>query len=110
MPADLELSVRRDPDFDALYRLQSDRWASWVIELDGRVEGMGTVLVREGYLGGAPRRLGYLGHLRLSPRAGGRHLLHRAYTPVLRETAARSGCDLFLAAVIASNARALRAL
>jgi hypothetical protein len=110
MPANLELSVRREPDFDALYRLQSDRWASWVVERDGSIEGMGTVLVRDGYLDGAPRRVGYLGDLRLSPRAGGRHLLQRAYAPILRETAAVSGCDLFLAAVIASNTRALRAL
>ena len=27
--ADLSLSVRRDPDFDLLYRLQSDRWQCW---------------------------------------------------------------------------------
>ena len=110
MPADLELSVRRDPDFDALYRLQSDRWASRVVDLDGTIEGMGTVLVRDGYLGGAPRPLGYLGDLRLSPRSGGRHLLHRSYAPLLREAAACSGCNLFLAAFIASNGRALRAL
>lgn len=110
MDADLELSVRRDPDFDALYRLQSPSWESWVVEVDGSIEGMGTILVRDGYLGGERRRVGYLGDLRFSRRAQGRLLLDRLYGPLLDAAAARFGCDVFLTAIIASNARALRAL
>ena len=110
MEGDLGLTVCRDPDFDALYRMQACDWESWVVELDGRVEGTGTVLVRDGYLGGARRRIGYLGDLRFSPRAEGRMLLDRWYGPILRGAAERLGCELFLTAIIASNARALRAL
>ncbi len=110
MRADLALSVRRDPDFFALYDLQSDDWECWVAELDGAVEGVATVLVRDGYVVGERRRVGYLGDLRLSPRAEGRLLLDRFYGPVLRAVADRTGCELFLTAVIASNDRALRAL
>jgi hypothetical protein len=110
MDADVVLSVRRDPDFDALYRMQGNDWDSWVVELDGRIEGMGTLLVRDGYVGAQPRRIGYLGDLRFSPRAEGRLLLDRVYGPLLEEARERYGCDLFLTAVIASNARALRAL
>jgi hypothetical protein len=110
MESDLVLSVRRDPDFDALYRLQTSTWESWVVEINGRIEGMGTVLARDAYAGGERCRAGYLGDLRFSPRAEGRMLLDRLYGPLLDGAAARLGCDAFLTAVIRSNARALRAL
>lgn len=110
MDSDLVISVHRGPDFDALYRLQSDEWLSVVVELDGRVEGTGTILVRDGYLNGIPRRVGYLGDLRFSPRLEGRLLLDRFFRPLLEDARERLGCELFLTAVIASNRRALRAL
>lgn len=110
MEADVVLSVRRDPDFDLLYRLQSPSWDSWVVELDGCVAAMGTVLVREGYVGGERCRVGYLGDLRISPAAQGRFLLDRLYRSLLEEAASRYQCDVFLTAIIASNERALRAL
>jgi hypothetical protein len=110
MDTDLVLSVRRDPEFDALYRIQNAEWESVVVEIDGAIEGMGTVLVRDGYIGGERRRVGYLGDLRLSSRAEGRSLLDRFYAPLLAAARERWGCELFLTAVIASNERALRAL
>ena len=110
MESDVVLSVRRDPDFDALYRLQSDEWLSLVIESDGVVEGTGSVVIRDGYVGGELRRVGYLGDLRFSPRLQGRMLLERLYRTVLEEVRDRHGCELFLTSVIASNTRALRAL
>jgi len=110
MESDVSLSVRREPDFDALYRLQSPCWESYVIELDGRVEGTGTILVRDGYLGGERRRVGYLGDLRFSPRVEGRSLLDRFYGPLLAHAREAYGCELFLTTVITSNVRALRAL
>jgi acetyltransferase (GNAT) family protein len=110
MESDIGLSVRRDPDFDALYRLQSSTWESYVVETNGAVEGIGTVLIRDGYLGGERRRVGYLGDLRFSPSIEGRALLDRFYGPLLERMRDRYGCEHFLTAVIASNERALRAL
>jgi hypothetical protein len=110
METDLVLSVRRDPDFEALYRLQTDDWLSVVVELDGVIQGTGTIVVRDGYIGGARRRVGYLGDLRFSPGLEGRFLLDRFYGPLLEEVRDRFGCELFLTAVIASNERAVRAL
>lgn len=110
METELGLSVRRDPDFDALYRLQSPDWHAVVVELEGRVEGTGTILVRDGYVNGEPRRVGYLGDLRLSPAVQGRLLLDRAFAGLLAGARDRFGCELFLTSVIASNTRALRAL
>lgn len=110
METELGLSVRRDPDFDALYRLQSRDWHSVVVELEGRVEGTGTILVRDGYVNGEVKRVGYLGDLRLSPKVQGRLLLDRAFAGLLAQARDRFGCELFLTSVIASNTRALRAL
>lgn len=110
METELALSIRRDPDFTALLRLQSPDWECWVAEEEGRVEAMASLVFRDGYLGGEIRRVGYLGDLRLSPRVQGRHLLNRVYGPTLAESAAARGCVASLTAVIASNERALRAL
>ncbi|MBW3572752.1 MAG: GNAT family N-acetyltransferase [Gemmatimonadetes bacterium] len=110
METELALSIRRDSDFSALLRLQSDDWECWVAEEEGRVEAMASLVFRDGYLGGEIRRVGYLGDLRLSPRVQGRHLLNRVYGPTLSERARARGCAASLTAVIASNQRALRAL
>jgi hypothetical protein len=110
METELALSIRRDPDFSALLRLQSADWECWVAEEDGRVEAMASLVFRDGYLGGVPRRIGYLGDLRLSPAVQGRHLLNRVYGPTLTASMEARGCAASLTAVIASNERALRAL
>lgn len=111
MDADLQISIRRDPDFMALYRMQTDRWECWVAEQGGRIVGLGTLLARDGYLDGKPVRVGYLGDLRVAPRlSGGLRLLGQLYGPALDRFAAANDCDLFLTTIIASNTRALRAL
>lgn len=110
MESELVLGVDRAPDFDALYRLQTRDWISWVVEIDGIVEGMGVVLARDCWLGGERTRVGYLGDLRFSPRARGRRLIDRYYGPVLRDATERLGCELFLTSVITSNQSAIHAL
>lgn len=111
MEADLSLSVRRTPTVDAMYALHARAWEGWVVADErGSVEGMGSVLVRDGYVDGAVAPVGYLGDLRLSKRAEGRLLLDRAYGPILAEASRRHGCRYFLTAIMASNERARRAL
>ncbi len=110
MKTDLELSIRRDPDFFALYRLQTDDFECWVGGEDGSIQGLGTIMVRDGYLNGKPARIGYLGDLRVLPRLQGRRLIGRFYGPILREFSKTRGCNVFLTTVIASNSPAVRAL
>jgi hypothetical protein len=111
MDADLQLSIRRDPDFTALYEMQTDRWECWVGEQGGSIVGLGALLARDGYLDGKPARVGYLGDLRLSPHVkGGLRIIGQLYGPALDGFAAAADCDLFLTTIIASNTRALRAL
>lgn len=110
MDADVVLSVDRRPDFDAAYRLQGDDWTCWIGEAGGELHGLGTILVRDGYVDGQPAKVGYLGDLRIAPGLQGRGLLGRFYGPALEEAAARTGADVFLTTVIASNTKAVAAL
>jgi len=111
MDADLSLRVDREPDFFALYEIQGDAVCEpWVGILDGELVGLGTLVARNGYLGGEVRRIGYLGDLRLDPRIRGREVLATLYGPCLDGFATRHGVGVFYTAVIASNARAVRAL
>lgn len=112
MKTDLSLSVRRAPDVDAMYALHGREWEGWVVADDvaGRVEGMGSIVIRDGYVGGAVVPVGYLGDLRFSARAEGRMLLDRTFGPILEEASARHGCRHYLTAIITSNERARRAL
>ncbi len=111
MDAELALSIRRRPTVDAMYALHATAWESWVVASDaGEVVGMGSVLVRDGYLDGRLTKVGYLGDLRFGPGAEGRHLLDRAYGPILRQARERFGVQHFLTAIIATNDRARRAL
>src|SRR5688572_20187595 len=64
MDADLSLSIRRTPTVDAMYALHARAWESWVVsDRDGHVEGMGSILVRDGYVDGSVLPIGYLGDL-----------------------------------------------
>jgi hypothetical protein len=111
MDTELALSIRRRPTVDAMYALHATDWESWVVAGErGGIAGMASILVRDAYLDGRLVKVGYLGDLRLSRGAEGRHLLDRAYGPILSAARERYGCDYFLTAIIASNARARRAL
>lgn len=111
MQGSLVMSTQRDPDFFALYRLQGGLAECWVTE--GEKEGltaMGAVLVREGFLDAVPAKVGYLGDLRTGFAAQRRRDLSRFYGQIFEGARARHGCDVFLTAVLASNAPALQAL
>ena len=110
MDAELQLSIRREPDFTALYRMQTDRWECWVGEQSDSIVGLGTILARDGYLDGQVGRVGYLGDLRISGQLPGMRTLRQFYGPALARFADAHQCDVYLTSIIASNARAIRAL
>ena len=110
MQGELVLSTRREPDFFRLYDMQRGTAESWVHEVEGGLDGMGTIFVRDGWLDGRECRVGYLGDLRTRFSARRSRGLARFYGPVLEETAERLGVEGFLTAVMASNASAVSAL
>jgi hypothetical protein len=110
MTANLVLSTRRDPDFFALYDIQRGASECWVYDRGQELGGLGTFLVRDGWLDGRPARVGYLGDLRSTFVASRERGLVRFYGQVLDDIARRHDCEHFLTAVLAANVPALRAL
>lgn len=110
MEADLHLAVERDPDFFALYDMERVEQRTIVIEADGKIEGLGTFLGRDGWLLGSRTRVGYAGDLRFAPTLRGGFVLGTHYGRTFREACRDFGCDAMLTAIIASNAAARRAL
>jgi hypothetical protein len=110
MQGELVLSTQRSPDLFSLYDMQRGASEVWVHEAGGRLEAMGAILVREGWLEGRPCRVGYLGDLRTHFSARRARTLPRLYGPLLQEASRRLGVDTFLTAVMATNAAALQAL
>ncbi|WP_257451468.1 hypothetical protein [Archangium lipolyticum] len=110
MQGELVLTTQRSPDFFSLYDMQRGDTELWVHEVEDGLDGMGTILVRDGWLEGRPCRVGYLGDLRTRFSARRSRSVARFYGPVLEETAERLGVEAFLTSVMASNAAALQAL
>jgi hypothetical protein len=110
MQGELVLATQRAPDFFRLYEMQRGEAELWVHEVEGKLNGMGASLVRDGWLEGRPCRVGYLGDLRTRYAARRHRAVSRFYGPLLEEVAARHGVEAFLTAVMASNAAAVQAL
>lgn len=110
MQGDLVLSTQRAPDYFALFDLQRGATEVWVTEEAGRLDAMGALHVRDGWLEGRPCRVGYLGDLRTRFSARRALSLPRLYGPLLEGFAQRHGVDVFLTAVMATNAAAHQAL
>src|SRR5687768_12470588 len=90
MEGTLAVATRRDPDFFALYDLQ--RGSAHVLAYDdGRVAGMGAALVRDGTLDGVPRRIGYLGDLRVRGAGRARRAFPLAYARFFADVVDETG-------------------
>ena len=110
MTGELVLSTRRDPDFFALYEMQRGAAECWVYESGSQATGLGTILVRDGWVGGRPARVGYLGDLRSGFNASRERGVPRVYGDCVEGAVRRHGCELFLTAMLASNTAAANAL
>jgi S-adenosylmethionine-diacylglycerol 3-amino-3-carboxypropyl transferase len=67
MQGDIGLCVDRSPDFFALNRLEGDRWKLAVADREGEVIGCIAVAERNVYVNGRPRRVAYVGDLKVHP-------------------------------------------
>ena len=110
MDADLKLAVERDPDFFRLYDLQDVEQRTFVAVVDDAIEGLGTMLGRDGYLGGERVRVGYAGDLRATSRVRGGWLLNEVFGPNFKKACEAFGCEVMYTAILAANKRAIKAL
>lgn len=110
MKGSLQLTTDRSPDFFALYDIQRAHTECWTYDIDGQPQGLGTMIVRDGWFDGEPRRVGYLGDLRAAASIRGNGALPRMYGTGFEQACERLGCELYYTAILSSNAWALKAL
>lgn len=109
MEGSLSVSTRRDPDFFALYAMQRGSAHGFVYD-DGKMAGMATALVRDGYLDGRAGPVGYLGDLRIRGVSRARRAFPFLYGKFFQDICDETGCDSYLTGVLASNTIALSSL
>lgn len=109
MAGSLVVSTRRDPDFFALYEMQRGSAHGFVYD-DGKMAGMATALVRDGFLDERAGPVGYLGDLRIRGVSRARRAFPFLYGKFFKDICDETGCDSYLTGVLASNAIALSSL
>jgi hypothetical protein len=110
MPGQIALTLEREPDYFTDAGLPGTEKQTIIANEGGRVVCMGNCAVRERFVNGRPRRVGYLGGLRLDARAAGRFdILRRGYQ-FFRELQADKPADFYFTSIAADNAPARKFL
>src|SRR6185503_2625474 len=110
MPGKVSLSLEREPDYFADAGLPGEIKQSIVARQDGRLLCTGSCVIRQRFVNGQPRRVGYLGGLRLdAPYAGRFDILRRGYE-FFRELQTGAAADFYFTSIAADNERARKFL
>ncbi|MBL8909095.1 MAG: hypothetical protein JNM17_00190 [Archangium sp.] len=109
MRGELVLSTQREPDFFQLYAMQKAEPFTWVGD-DGtpQLVGMCSALIRDGWLDGAPARVGYLGDLRV--RFDRARTFGKFFGEFFDQLCAETKCSAYYTAILSSNRAAMNAL
>ncbi len=110
---DIILGESRGGSFAKLLRLRAERGFILRAESQGTIHGVASVCVRPGYIGGEPKRIAFLGDLRIEFERDLLRGWRRVYgdlLEVLREWPEAGGVAGCLTAVVHSDERAVRAL
>ena len=112
MDGEISVSLEREPDVFLSSSIEGHHHDMIVARdaASGRVAGMASRSVYEGFLNGVPRSIGYLGQLRVDHRFRGRAgLLSRGYA-LMRSFRGPGDLPFDLTTIVADNARARRVL
>jgi len=110
MPGRISLSLEREPNCFADADLPGETERTVVARDGGRLVCVGCCTIRQHYVNGAPRRVGYLGGLRLDARYAGRFdILRRGYE-FFRELQAEAPADFYFTSIASDNERARKLL
>ena len=106
MRAEVQLRFDRSPDFFALPRLHGATTETWLAVHEGRIRGMGSLVVKRAYINGGAENVAYLSDLRID---GSRQLAGRWFD-VLMARARHHDVRYGYASLLADNAIARRAI
>ena len=112
MPGALALTLEREPSSFIGAALEGDVHDTVLcVAPDGRVVGLGSRAVRDGFINGEPARVGYLGQLRLDPAYRfRRRLIERAFAVLHERHRATGGARVYATTIIEDNRVARRLL
>ncbi len=106
MPGRIALTLEREPNYFADANWPGTIKQTILAKTDGRVVCVGSCVIRERFVNGQPRRVGYLGGLRLEAQAAGRFdILRRGYQ-FFRELQTGAPADFYFTSIATDNLRA----
>ena len=106
MPGAISISFEREPDYFADANLPGEQKQTIVAREADRVVCVGSCTTRLRFVNGQPRRVGYLGGLRLDASVAGRFdILRRGYE-FFRELQSASPADFYFTSIASDNQRA----
>jgi hypothetical protein len=110
MPGRISVTLEREPSFFSDAGLPGETKQTIVARENGRLVCIGSCVIRRRYVNGQPRRVGYLGGLRLDASHAGRFdILRRGYE-FFRDLQADAPADFYFTSIVTDNARARRFL
>lgn len=110
MPGAISLSLEREPDYFADADQPGETKQTIVAHESGRIVCVGNCTTRLRFVNGQPRRVGYLGGLRLDATVAGRFdILRRGYE-FFRELQTSAPADFYFSSIAADNHRARNVL
>lgn len=110
MAGRISISLEREPNYFADANVPGELKQTIVAKENGRIVCMGNCVIRERFVNGEPRRVGYLGGLRLATAYGGRFdILRRGYD-FFHQLQKDAPADFYFTSIAADNERAIRFL
>ncbi|MEO7297193.1 MAG: hypothetical protein ABI042_01305 [Verrucomicrobiota bacterium] len=106
MPGKISISLEREPDYFTDANLPGETKQTIIARENGRVVCVGNCAIRQRFVNGESRRVGYLGGLRLDARQAGRFdILRRGYE-FFRELQSENPAEFYFTSIAAENIRA----
>lgn len=106
----ISLSFEREPDYFSDAKVPGEVKQTILAHENGRIACMGTCDVRQRFVNGQPRRVGYLGGLRLDSAFAGRFDIIRRGYEFFREAESADPADFYFTSIAADNERARKFL
>jgi hypothetical protein len=110
MRADLTLRLDRGPDFFGLLDAHAPRHETWLLLERGALVGLGSVVIRPGYIEGAPEPVAYFGDLRVRRHRAVAGLWHALFRERASALSAQLGFRYAFCCIIRDNRLARAAL
>jgi hypothetical protein len=106
----ISLSLEREPDYFADADVPGEEKQTIIAHANGSIACMGSCTVRQRFVNGRSRRVGYLGGLRLDSAFAGRFDIVRRGYAFFREIESVTPADFYFTSIAADNERARRFL